>query len=244
MPINPSDNDTTGFRTLSQLRQAILRRMGYAPAQVTNPPPGVAELVNELLQDANRQLIRRLPALRTWRWFSWPMTAGERFYSLVANAEQTATPAVTKQIDPYSISWAGYEIDGTRYPLHRGIPPEVIARNVTARPTHYDIAQAIEVWPAPAATEGTLLLRGRWRAGAFSADNDTPDIDDEAVLLLALANLKAHHGKPDAQNYVAQMEVHLSRLVAGTHGTARHTPGEDDRADYVYTMPMPSVPFS
>lgn len=244
MPINPTDNDTTGYRTLAQLRQALMRRMGYAPAQINNPPPGVAELCNELLQDANRMLVRRFPALRTERWFSWTLAAGERFYSLTANDEQSATPAVTKQIDPYSITWAGYELDNTRYPLVRGIPEAAIAQDVSSRPTHYDIRQAIELWPAPAATEGTLLLRGHWRAGAFTADTDTPDIDDEAVFLLALANLKAHHGKADAQNYVTQMEVHLAKLVAGTHGTARYIPGASQGADYVYTLPVPSEPFA
>ena len=68
-------------------------------------------------------------------------------------------------------------------------------------------------------------------------------MDDELVFLLALANAKAHYGKPDANNYIQQLETMMLNLVAGAHNTRRYVPGRDDRCDMVYTRPVPLVPF-
>jgi hypothetical protein len=346
--LNCDCSDTTGYRTLLELRQDMLRRLGYG-AQVANPPPGMADLLTSFLQDAQRSLIRRFPSLRTERWFSWSLTAGERFYDLPDNDEAAtlATPvnaafstattggtvaagahayrvsalnangetlastetsitttgatstvtvnwsavtgatgykvygrttgaelriatvgavttyidtgAVTpagalpsanttatcaKTFDPLRITWVGVTHGTVRYPLMRGIPPEVLDRTTTnSYPSHYDIRQCIEIWPAPAATEGTLRIRAHFQAEAFAADADKPTIDDQAVFLLALANAKAHYGKPDANNIVSQLEVYLQGLVAGTHGPQRYIPGEG-RSASAYVEPKTTVPFT
>lgn len=244
MAINCDCNDTTDYRTLLELRQDLMRRLGYG-AQINSPPPGVADLLTSFLQDAQRSLIRRYPTLRTERWFSWSLTAGERFYDLPDNDEQTVDPVCAKQIDPLQITWVGVQRGTVWQPMRRGIPPVVLGRTVTnSWPTHYDIRQCIEIWPAPAATEGTLRIRAHFRAEAFAADADKPTIDDQAVFLLALANAKAHYGKPDANNIVSQLEVYIQSLVAGTHGPARYIPGSNRDADMVYVEPKPSVPFA
>lgn len=338
--------DNTNYRTLLQLRQDMLRRLGYG-AQVNNPPPGMADLLTSFLQDAQRSLIRRYPSLRTERWFSWSLTAGERFYDLPGNDEGVplgppsgvqfgpTTPAGTlapgtysyrvsslnaygesiasqelsitigspttgvlvqwtplagatgyriygrtagaeqllatvgavqewgddgsitpsgalptadasmecgKQLDPLRITWVGVTRDTVRYPLTRGIPPQVLDRTTTnSFPSHYDIRQCIEIWPAPAASEGTLRIRAHFQPEAFAADSDKPTIDDQAVFLLALANAKAHYGKPDANNIVSQLEVYIQSLVAGTHGPQRYIPGR--HADVTYVEPKPTVAF-
>ena len=64
------------------------------------------------------------------------------------------------------------------------------------------------------------------------------------MFLLALANAKAHYGKPDANNPVHELEVMISNLVAGSHNTARYIPGSVPRGyDMIYTAPKPVVPF-
>jgi hypothetical protein len=244
LTINCDCSDTSGYRTLLELRQDMMRRLGYG-AQITSPPPGVADLLTSFLQDAQRSLIRRYPTLRTERWFSWSLTAGERFYDLPDNDEQTDTVPCTKQLDPLRITWVGAQRDSVWYPLIRGIPPTVLGRETTnSWPTFYDIRQCIEIWPAPAATEGTLRIRAHFKAEPFAADTDKPTIDDHAVFLLALANAKAHYGKPDANAIVSQLEVYIQSLVAGTHGPQRYIPGQNRNADMVYVEPKPSVPFA
>jgi hypothetical protein len=353
VPINPASVDISGNRTLKQLRDDLMLRLGYA-AQLANPPPGMPELLNAFLQDAQRSLIRRYPALRTERWFSWSLTAGVRFYDLTLNDEAATlpTPVIssvttatvggtiaaglssyrvaavnaygntlasaaqtvtstgatsantinwtavvapagasavtgyqvfgrtggselllasaglvttwvdtgslaptgalptanttaqsTKLIDPSRLTWFGYQRGNVRIALRRGIPETSIGYTIIGWPAYYDIRQSIEVWPAPNATEGTLILRGHFKGEAFAADADQTTIDDHAVFLLALANAKAHYGKPDAQNLVGQLEVYLQTLVAGLHGPARYIPGRNTRGDMVYSEPKPLVPW-
>ena len=68
-------------RTLAQLRNDLLIRLGYA-AMLANPPPGVAELLNSFLQDAHTQLYQRYPTLRQSRWYTVAITQGNRHYDI------------------------------------------------------------------------------------------------------------------------------------------------------------------
>ena len=243
MAINFTEPDTTGYRTLLQLRTDLFADLGYA-AIAANPPPGMAAYLNLKLRQAHELLWHRFPALRTLRWYSWPLTAGERFYSLTGNAEQSVSPVSTKLLDPYEIRAVEVQFDTTGYrqALIHGIPSRIIDTTSSGRPSHYAVNQGIELWPAPTATEGMLLVQGRFKATAFTADTDQSGIDDQMVYLLALANAKAHYRQPDANNYVQQMENLIDNLVAGTHATARYIPG-DNRRELIYTMPVPTVPF-
>lgn len=91
--VNCACSDTTGHRTLLQLRQDMIRRLGWG-AQVANPPPGVADLCNSFLQEAQRLVIKRTNFRRMERFFSWPLTQSVRKYDFPGNAEAAviATP--------------------------------------------------------------------------------------------------------------------------------------------------------
>lgn len=243
MAINCSCDDTTGYATLAQLRRRLIVRLGWA-AVADNPPPGVADLCNSFLTEAHALLWQRFPAIRTERWFTWPLTIGERFYDLTANAEQGAGPdQCTKLLDPYSLSEVLIENGTARYRVVHGIPSTSLSRTTSGWPSHFEVRQCIELWPAPAATEGTLLVRGRFQATAFSADADVPGLPEHMVFLLALANAKAHYKQPDAGNYIQQMETLLGDLMGGTHGTRRYVPGLT-QASEAYVEPIPSEPFA
>jgi hypothetical protein len=216
----------------------------YLSDSAMRRPPNATALLTEFLQDAQRQVIRRYPAVRMDRWFSWSLTEGERFYDLPDNDEQTADPACTKTLDSLAIKEVLVARGNTRIPLRKGIPSTALGYTTTGYPSHYDIKQCIEVWPAPSATEGTLLIRAGFNATAFAADGDTPSVDDELVLLLALANAKAHYKQPDAGNIAGEFEVHLMGVVAGSHGADRYVPGNNRDADLIYVEPMPTVPFA
>lgn len=68
-------------KTLAQLRKKLLIKLGYA-AQLASPPPGMVELLNEFLEDANEQLYKRSTVLRQKRWWQIPIVQGERFYDV------------------------------------------------------------------------------------------------------------------------------------------------------------------
>lgn len=202
-------------------------------------PPGAAQAILQHLKSAHALIYRRYDALRTERYFSWALVAGTALYDFPDNDE-----ACTKKLDPYKVRWVGIQDDqGGWRPLVQGIPDVAHGRDVSGPPTHFAFRQCIEVWPPPSDNLGTLVIRGHWGPETFAGTNDKPSVDDELVYLLALANAKAQYKQPDAQIYVAQFEIHLQKLVAGTHGTRRYVPGAYAEADYVYTAPVPTVPF-
>ncbi len=86
MSVNCNCTDTTSYRTLLQLRTDLMVALGYA-VQAASPPPGMASLLTLHLQQAQRQIIQRFPSLRTERWFTWSLEAGERFYDFPNNDE-------------------------------------------------------------------------------------------------------------------------------------------------------------
>ena len=49
--LNPAVGTGAYTETLQTLRNRILRRLGFA-AQISNPPPGMAELVDDFLKSA------------------------------------------------------------------------------------------------------------------------------------------------------------------------------------------------
>lgn len=237
LPNCECEDDTSGYRTMGQLRADLMSRLGYG-AQAANPPPGMAALLNSFLQDAQRQLYRRYDVLRTERFFSWPLTEGVRMYDIPDNQE-----SCDKKLDSRKVNWVGVEKDGIWYPLLCGIPPELYSHDLSGRPERYEIRQCIEVWPLPDETRGRLIIKGRFGLEPFTEDEHHTTIDDQLVFLLALANAKAHYRQPDANNYVAQLETMMVDLVAGSHHTRRYVPGKPSRWDGVYVQPRPTVPW-
>jgi hypothetical protein len=203
-------------------------------------PPNARRVVTNALKSAHSLIFRRYDALRTERFFSWPLTDGVAMYDFPDNAE-----ACEKKLDPYKVKAVHVtDNDGARRPLTQGIPDRAFGYDTSGPPTHFDLRQCIHVWPTPDATEGHLIIRGHFGPEAFTADGDKPGVDDELVYLLALANAKGHYNQPDAQSYMAQFEIHLGKLRAGSHGTRRYVPGAVPRdVDYLYTAPKPAVPF-
>lgn len=234
--VNCDCNDASGNRTLLSLRQELMVRLGFG-AQKSNPPPGMTDLLNSFLVEAQELLYRRYKALRTERFYSWPLTAGVRMYDFADNAE-----ACTKRLDPRKVTWVGVVEGETWRPLICGIPPEAYSFGQGGPPLRYEIRQCIEVWPTPTATEHYLVIKGHFGLEPFAADTDATTIDDRLVFLLALDNAKAHYGRPDAGRALQQMEVMLQNLVAGSHGTRRYLPGKPD-AGGIYVQPKPTVPF-
>lgn len=213
--------------TLANLRRRLMVRLGFA-AQADNPPPGMTDLLNDFLQDAQEQLYRRYDVLRTERFFRWTMTPGERFYDIRSNdeidGEDPGHCDVT--LDPRKVTWVGVsDLNGVWYPLIEGIPPEAYTMIDAAPgwPTRYEIRQCIEVWPAPDEAY-TLRIKGHFGLQPFTEDEDTTTIDPHAVFLFALGLGKRHYGKRDAEDAFRQVASYIGGLVAGSHHTARYVP--------------------
>lgn len=206
--------------SLVSLRTRMMIRLGYA-AQAANPPPGMVAFCNEYLFDAQQQLDKKFRAQNLERYFRWTMVPGQRFYGI-----DKSEGGCTLLLDPYRISWCGFEdLNRAWYELIEGIPPVFYTRaNINfGWPTRYEVRQCIEVFPAPQA-EYKLWVRGQFGLQSFVNDTDITTFDSELVFLLALANAKASRGQSDAGNVMNQATSYLGALVAGSHKSARYIP--------------------
>lgn len=208
-----------GARTLGDLTTSMMRRLGYA-AMAANPPPGMTALLQEFLQDAQRQLYRQHDELHTERMYAWQMELNQRYYGLQADESDC------RSLDPYNVTWVGFEdLNQAWYQLINGINPLLYTRAQisTGWPTHYEIRSCIEIFPAPKAPY-TLWIKGRFGLDPFSAPTDVTTLDSEAVFLLALGLAKSHYGQADAQSVLTQADNFTKYLVAKAHHTARYVP--------------------
>lgn len=209
------------YDTLANVRTKMLIRLGY-PNQSTNPPPGMATLIDQFLRDAQDEIYQQLQraALRTERFFKWTMVPGQRYYAF--DDEEVSCD----MLNPYKVTWVGFEdLNQAWYRMDEGIPPEYYTRaNINfGWPTRYELRSCIEIFPAPQAAY-TLWIKGDFGVGALVEDTDRFTIDDKAVYLLALGNAKAHYGQQDAQLVLSQAANFSKALVAGAHGTKRYVP--------------------
>jgi hypothetical protein len=232
------------YRTLKQLRDAVMRRLGWGN-QLANPPPGSVEMINSFLYEAQYSLYMRFDTLRTERWFTWQLVDGVDEYGINSNLEKTEPVPCDKSLNPDKIRWVGVIRPGNLWtPLLAGIPPNLNSYPQTSQyPLRYEIRQCIQVWPTPGPEPGQLVIKANFQLLPFAADGDLASIDDSLIFSLALADAKAHYRQPDAGNYVQRAEVLLNALVAGTHNTRRYMPGQRSDDAYIYVTPIPSVPF-
>lgn len=224
--INCECTDAIGeaYPTLAALRRRMMVRLGFA-VQADNPPPGMTDLLNDFLQSAQTQLMEKHKELRSERFYTWDVAAGDRLFDIDDNVEDC-----DKKLDPLKLTWVGIEDatgtdDGTWLPLTKGIKPEYYTTITSwGMPACYEIRQCIEIFP-PADRAMRLRIKGQFIQGAFAADGDKTSINGELVFLWALSDAKAHYGKPDASNIRAAAVSRLGDLKAGRHGTARYVPG-------------------
>jgi hypothetical protein len=227
-PVNGPCDALYPQETLLSLRTRLMRRLGYS-AQAANPPPGMKELLDDFLQEAQQLVYSDYAIFRTQRFYDWPLIAGERFYAYGDGTDG----ACTKRLDPEKIIWVGISQDSTAndagfwHPLWKGINPVMYGSPATGTgwPSNYQLGQYLEVWPAPTVSGGTLRVKGNFGLAAFAVDADKTTADPQTIFLRALANAKYHYNQPDAGNYRAQEEMRVMNLVAASHATSRYIPG-------------------
>lgn len=209
--------------TLADMRKRLARRLGFS-VQVSMGalPPGMAELLDDFIVNAQELLYRRYSVFRMERFFTWDLEPGVRFYDLDANAD-----TCTRRLDPRKVTWVGIsQGDLSWRPLVCGIDPVMYGSPGPGIPSHYEIRQCIEVWPPPADATWKLRVKGHFGLGPLVEDTDETSIDPEAIFLLALANAKEHYNQADGRNYATQATNYVRGLVAGSHHTRRYVPGE------------------
>lgn len=221
--------------TLAEMRNRLARRLGYSVQVAMGAlPPGMSDLLDDFIRQAQEVLYRRYSVFRMERWYTWDLVAGTRFYDLDANAD-----ACTKKLDPRKVTWCGIsQGDDSWRPLVCGINPTMYTSQGPGIPSHYEIRQCIEVWPSPSDDTWKLRAKGYFGLQPLVADTDETTIDPEAIFLFALANAKAHYGQPDANNYASMATAYVRDLVRGQHHTRRYVPGECEPPPMVRPVPV------
>lgn len=210
--------EVSPYRTLTQLRLAMMAGMGYA-AQASNPPPGMVTYMDFLLNQAQDFLWYRFSEKAGIRFFCWTMVPGLRYYGI----DEGDTACAGFVLDPRKITWVGFEdLNKTWVPLTEGIPPEFYTRAQTTPgwPSHYEIRQCIEVFPAPQAAY-TLWVKGNFGKRPLASADDRTTIDDAAVLWYALGL----SGRGEFSKTGKQMALQrIMDITAGQQQTARFVP--------------------
>lgn len=219
------DNDN---ETLLTLRTRMMRRLGYS-AQAANPPPGMAELLDDFLRDAQEELYLKNPVLRTERLYRWTMVPGISYYGIRDNDSETDFTDVTcgKHLNSqsYRISWVGLEdLNAMWRPMSCGINPSFYTTAAQEGiPQLYEIRSCIEVFPVPNAAY-KLWIKGQMGIDPFVANTDKTTINSDLVFSWALAMAKMHYGQKDAKFSDDSARETLRDTIAGMHLTRRYVP--------------------
>jgi len=223
-------------KTMAVLRAELMTRLGFA-AQVASglEVPGMDSLLTSFLQEAQELLFQRYSVFRIKRWFSFPLLNGVRHYEFDANSDTCPF-----KLAPDRLYWVGIsQGDEIWRELIKGVDPRDYGAGRDSIPSCYEIRQGIEVWPAPNDDTWTLRVMGDIELQPFVESTDETTIDPRAIFLMALANVKAHMGQPDAGNYMGQLQTYVGDLQAATHATARYFPGSRGAKNAVRPLLVP-----
>lgn len=227
---------TVEHQTLAELRTRMMVRGGFA-ASANNPPPGKLAEIDDYLQSAQRFLYKKVANFQQSRYYRWPLVQGQRFYDLDGNDDECTKVMSAQQMEWVGISRGGgftdefqIEPDGEEWQaLINGIPPEFYSGGIQQSwPTHYEVRQCIELWPAPGPDAGYLRIKGKFGMLPLVAPTDRTTIDSELVFTLALAMMRRDAGKLGANDYTAMVQSMIGDLNAGSHHpNRRNIPGTE-----------------
>lgn len=203
-------------RSLGSLRQELRDRLGFA-AQGTQSGPNAA-IMDSFLRQAQTMLYWEFD----WKYlikttditsqigqnfYDWPNDVDpDRLISVVIVDNAAATPNI--------------------YPLIEGIDWQHDNYNTPqGRPERYERRNQIEIWPEPDRSTFDIRLEYIQRLGAFTIDTDKATIEEDVILLFAIAAGKAHYRHPDSNNYLQQTERFLRRLKGKNMGLKRFVRG-------------------
>jgi hypothetical protein len=217
------------FRTLGDLRGELLARLGMASAGAS-AGANVA-LLNSFLRNGQAQLYWAQDWIKLKKFYDSSLGVNQ----VLVNYPTTPAPGVHEE----RVLKIEVNIGTTATPQWRTVLPGIDAAdrdvvNNTGWPCEM-FADQIELSPKND-TIRTLRIWGIRKLDAFTTDGHASTLDDELVLLFALANAKAHYKQPDADSYANQVTGILS-AIKGKSFTKRSF----NRRDEVYAAPKPVV---
>lgn len=214
MTIIISPPSPTNFRTLEELRTILRDRLGFASAGASFGANQA--ILNSFLQNGQVQLYWA----QDWKkltFYDDQDIGVNQFrigYPAQANPERILKIAVNRSTISLSPDWKELE-DGIDTQHYNTL-------EIPSYPQRCELyANNIEIWPQNDTIRPCRIWYIRSIA-PFTLDGDRATVDDEMILLHALANAKAHYRQPDAQNYGNQLANLLSKIRGKSFGNRRY----------------------
>ena len=200
------------YRRLGELRRLLVNRLGFALAQADSG--SIAALADNFLGQANTLLYWEL---------DWPHLETRASVTLAADAATIPfTGTLAEYANQQRILEVSINLGDASSPSWQPVKDAGIAlldsNNDAAksRVFRYQIDSVIR-FERPADRDYPVKVRGITDLTPFMDTDDRPQVDDNLVFLLALANAKAHYRRPDAQTYADQFRE-LFGKVKGKRG--------------------------
>lgn len=165
------------------------------------------------------------------------LATGENVTSEGPTASVTVNTANYLSLN-FRMSREAWLLDGTQWlPLIAGINPVMFSLTTRSIPTHYELREFFELFPAPNKAY-TAYLKGHFGLMPFTADTDTTSIDPEPILLQALVWGSARYRPQEVAMYKRELDVLVGHLNAGTYYGRRFIPESSDMPRLPYSYPQ------
>jgi hypothetical protein len=202
------------YRTLGELRAELLSRLGMGAMGASGGANGT--LTNSFLRNGQSQLYR----MQDWKHLTdyFDKTLGTSQNLLDYPTAGTMNTSVGCSRDKRILRLERV-IDTTYVKLEEGIDTEHWDTMETLTyPMRYERFKQLLIYPKADQTYTVRVWFIR-DLGRFTQDNDEATLDDEMILLHALANAKAHYRQPDAATYQGQLNTLLASLRGQSFGS-------------------------
>lgn len=187
------------YRTLGDLRSELTARLGMGGMGASGGANQVA--IDSFLRNGQAQLYR----MQDWRHL---MTYGEKTTGVGQNFYDYPDDCTRDK----RILWIETTVSGQYTRLMEGVRTGDWSNMETrGSPARYERLAQVLVYPKADAAY-TLRFWFIKDLGRFTQDGDAATLDDDMILLHALANAKAHYRQPDAQTYQGQLDTLLASL--------------------------------
>lgn len=199
-------------RNLGDLRQELRDRLGLGSQGAESGPS--TRIMNSFLRNAQVQLYLHYDWNELVTTTEFATGVGQINYTWPDNCDPDSIISVVL-IDTVMTT-------ANRYRLREGITHIHDEHSVpNDQPRRFERRAQLEIWPPPDRTTYNIELEYPARLGRFSIDQDLATIDEDIILLHAIANAKAHYQHPDAQTYASQLEVMLGKLKGRETGSEK-----------------------
>lgn len=195
------------FRTLGALRADLLARLGMGGMGASGGANQT--LMDALLRDAQLQLYRKQDWKHLHDYLDITTGVGQNLYDFPATGTMDPTTGCTNY---KRILRVETNVSGQFVPIREGITTAMWSTMETkSQPQRYERFKQIMVYPK---ADAAYTLRVWFVADMLPLTEDAHvcTLDDEMVLLHAVANGKAHYRQPDAQVYSDQLKDLLGHV--------------------------------